>query len=53
MRGLGLGFTNFVGTWVVLVVCLCLGCSAVGSVSGEWVGGLEHGLEVWGGVMSV
>ena len=35
MRGLGLGFTNPVGTGGVLDVCLCLGCSGVG---GEWVG---------------
>ena len=34
----------------MLDVCLCLGCSSVG---GEWVGGLEQGLEEWGGVMTV
>ena len=28
-RGLGLGFTNTVGTGEVLDVCLCLGCSGV------------------------
>ena len=39
MRGLGLGFTNVVGTWGVLDVCLCLGCGGVDSVGGEWVGG--------------
>ena len=33
MRGLGLGFTNLVGTGGVLDVCL--GCGGVG---GEWVG---------------
>ena len=33
----------------MLGVCLCLGC---GDVSGEDAG-LEHGLEAWGGVMSV
>ena len=38
MRGLGLGFTNPVGTGGVLDVCLCLGCSDVGGVGGEWVG---------------
>ena len=53
MRGLGLGFTNPVGTGGVLDVCLCLGCSGVGGVCGEWVGGLDQGLEGWGGVMSV
>ena len=31
IRGLGLGFTNPVGTWGVLDVCLCLGCGSVGS----------------------
>ena len=30
MRGLGLGFTNPVGTEEVLNVCLCLGCGGVG-----------------------
>ena len=30
MRGLGLGFTNPVGTGGVLDVCLCFGCSGVG-----------------------
>ena len=45
MRGLGLGFTNHVGTGEVLDVCLCLGCSGVGGVSWEWVGGLDQGLE--------
>ena len=38
MRGLGLGFINSVGTGGVLGVCL--GCGG-----GEWVGGLEQGLE--------
>ena len=48
---IGLGFTNPLGTWGVLDVCLCLGCGGVGGVGGEWVGGLEHGLEEWGGVV--
>ena len=30
MRGLGLGFTDPVGTGRVLNVCLCLGCGGVG-----------------------
>ena len=30
MRGLGLGFTNHVGTGGVLDVCLCFGCGGVG-----------------------
>ena len=34
IRGLGLGFTNPVGTGGVLEVCLFLGC---GGVCGEWV----------------
>ena len=33
MRELGLGFTNPVGTWGVLDMCLCFGCGGVG---GEW-----------------
>ena len=49
----GLGFTNAVITGGVLDVCLCLGCGAVGGVGSEWVGGLDQGLEVLGGVMSV
>ena len=36
----GLGFTNHVGTGGVLGVCLCLGCSGVGGIGGEWVGDL-------------
>ena len=48
MRGLGLGFTNPVGTGGVLDVCLFFGWGGVG---GEWVGGLDQGLE--GAVMSV
>ena len=30
MSGLGMGFTNPVGTVGVLDVCLCLGCCGVG-----------------------
>ena len=38
MRGLGLGFTNPMGTGGVLDVCLCLGCGCegVGSGLGTW-----------------
>ena len=50
MRGLGLGFTNPVGTGGVLDVCLCFGSGGVG---GEWVVGLEQGLDGRGGVVSV
>ena len=53
MRGLGLGFSSPVGTGGVLDVCLCLGCVGVGGVDGEWIWGLDHGLEGWCGVMSV
>ena len=35
MRGLGLCFTNPVGTGVVLDVCLCLGCGKSGPFLGE------------------
>ena len=48
IRGLGLGFTNHVATGRLLDVCLCLGC---GGVCGKWVGGLDQGLEGWGGVL--
>ena len=44
--GLGLGFTNHVGTGGILDVCLCLGCGAVGGICREWVG-LNQGLEEW------
>ena len=47
-RWRGLGFTIPVGTGGVLDVYL--GCGGVG---GEWVEGLDHGLERWGDVMSV
>ena len=53
MRELGLGFTNPVGTGVVLDMCLCFGCGCVGGVGGERVGGLDQGREWGGGVMSV
>ena len=53
MRELGLGFTNPVGTWGVLDMCLCFGSGGVGGVGGKWVGGLDQGRERWGGVMSV
>ena len=43
-RGLGLGFTNPVGTGEMLDVCLCFGCGGVGE---EWVGGLDQGLKGW------
>ena len=36
VSGLGLGFTNPVGTGGVLDVCLCVGCGGVGGVGGEW-----------------
>ena len=44
MREMDLGFTNTVGTWGVLDMCLCFGCGGVG---GEWVGGLDQGRERW------
>ena len=53
MRGLDLDITNPVETGGVLDVCLYFGCGGVGVVGGECVGGLDQGLEGWGGVMSV
>ena len=47
MRGLGLGFTNLVGTGGVFDVCLCLGFGGVCGVGGECVCGLDQGLEGW------
>ena len=41
MTVLGLGFTNFGGTWGKLDMCLCFGCGGVG---GECVGGLGQGM---------
>ena len=46
MRGFGLGLTNPLGTGGVLD--MCFGCGG-----GEWVWGLDHGLEGWGGGKSV
>ena len=40
MRGLGLGFTNPVGTGGMLDVCQCLDCSGVGSGPGPGSGEL-------------
>ena len=40
MRGLGLGFTNPVGTGGVCEMCMCL---ARGGVGGEWMRGLGLG----------
>ena len=40
MRGLGLGFTNAVGTGGVWDVCLCFGCGGVGMGLGPGSGGV-------------
>ena len=54
MRGLGLGFTNPVGTGGVLDVCLCLvGCRGVGWCRWGWLGSLNQALEEWGSFMSM
>ena len=48
IRGLGFGFTNPVRTGGE-----CWTCGGVGGVGGEWVGGLNQGLQGWSGVVSV
>ena len=53
IKGLGLGFTNPVGTGGVLDVYLCLSLGCVDGVDGEWVGVLDKGLKRLGGVMSM
>ena len=47
------GLYHSCGNKGVLNVCLYFGCVGVGGVGGEWVGGLDQGLEGWGGVMFV
>ena len=34
-------------------MCPSLGCGCVDGVDGQWVGGLDKGLEGWGGAVSV
>ena len=41
---IGFGLYQSCGNRAVLDGCLCFG--------GEWVGGLDQGLEGWGGVLS-
>ena len=47
LRGLGLNYTNPVGTEGVLDMCLCFGCGGVSGICGEWVGGFDQCLERW------
>ena len=28
-------------------MCICFGCGGVAGVCGEWVGGLDQGMEAW------
>ena len=35
-KGLGLGFTNPIGTWRVWNMILCFGCGGVGAREGGW-----------------
>ena len=63
MRGLGLGFTNPVGTYGDCCMCVRVlvavvwvvwgGVGGVGGVGGEWVGEFDQSLEGWGCVMFV
>ena len=48
---IGFGLYQSCGSRGALDVCLCFGCGGVG-VGGEWVGGLDQGLEGRVGVMS-
>ena len=50
---IGFGLYQSCGIGGVLDVCLCFSCAGVGGVGGQWVGGLDQGRELWGGVMSV
>ena len=44
---IGFGLYQSCGNRGVLNVCV-FGCGGVGGVGGEWVGGLDQGLEGWG-----
>ena len=44
---IGFGLCQSCGNRGVLEVCLYLGCGGVGGVGGEWVGGLDQGLDGW------
>ena len=47
-RGLGFGFTNSVGAWGVLDVCMCFGCGDVGGEGfGPGYGGVVLCLCIW------
>ena len=50
---IGFGLYQSCGNRGVLDMCLCFGCGGVGVVGGEWVWGLDKGMERWGGVMFV
>ena len=47
---IGFGLYQSCGNSGSVYLCLCLYCGGVG---GKWVGGLDQGLEGWGGSMSV
>ena len=47
---IGFGLSQSCRNKGVLDMCLCFGCGGVG---GDWVGGLDQGLEGCGGVMSL
>ena len=50
---IGFGLYQSCENMGVLDVCLCFGRACAGGIGGEWVGGLDQGLEGSGGVMSV
>ena len=41
------------GVGGVCDMCMCFGWGGLGGVGWKWVGGLDQGLERWGGVMYV
>ena len=47
----GIGFDQSCGSRGSVGRVSVFGCGGVDGVAGEWVGGLDQGLEGWGGVV--